>query len=224
MKRKMKKRTKIILIVILSLAVILIACFVPIVLRLSYLMTPTKGEQIPGYQNTKSALLVIDVQNDTLNNSKYKNTDTIMKNINNTITYANENGMSVIYIKQEYKDNFLDSILSFGTYQAGSEGSQLSDQLQLKPEIMFTKIKSDAFSSMKFENYLKGEQIDTLYLVGADASACVYATAIGGTNRGYHVKILKDAIFAGSEDIMNTMVKQYKRNGIEVISVESFIK
>lgn len=220
----MKKCKKIIVTVIVVFLVVLIVSFATMALRVSYLMAATKGEQITEYENPKSTLLVVDVQNDTLENFKYSHTDTIMKNINDAITYAYENDIAVIYIKQEYSKNPLDSILSLGTYHANSEGSQLSSLLESKPEMIFSKHRSDAFSVIEFEEYLLEQQIDTLYLVGADASTCVYKTASGGVNRGYGVHILKDGVFAGSDDIMTAMTKKYSEDGIGVNTVESLFK
>lgn len=217
-----KKKKKIVLKVILCILAVIVVFIGILALRAVHLVSATKGEPIARYEHPKSALLVLDVQNDTLNNSQYSNTDTFMININNAITYANKNGLAVIYTKQECTSNPLDFILSFGAYRANSDGSQLSQKLELKSNVVFNKSRNDAFSATEFEEYLLSEQIDTLYLVGADASGCVYRTALGGVNRGYSVNILKDSVFAGNEDILNTMIEKYSEDGIRITTIESF--
>jgi len=216
-----KKKKKILLKVILPILTVIVVFVGILALRAVKLVSATKGDLIARYDHPTSALLVLDVQNDTLNNSQYGNTDTFMNNINNAITYANKNGLAVIYTKQECTSNPLDFILSFGTYRANSEGSQLSQKLDLKPNIIFNKSRNDAFSASDFEKYLLSEQINTLYLVGADASGCVYRTALGGVNRGYSVNILKDCVFAANEDILNKMIEKYSEDGIGITPMES---
>lgn len=201
--------------VIFSVLAVLIICIGIIAIRLVYLSSTTKGDVIAEYENPKSALLIIDIQNDTLSVPQYSNTNTLMKNINDTVEYASENGIEVIYIKQEF-DNPLDSLLSGGMYKADSEGAQLSAQLTLTPENVYSKYRTDAFSVSQFEKYLIDKQIDTLYLVGADASGCVYKTALGGINRGYNVIVLEDCIFSISEDMLSKMIEKYTQNGVNI--------
>jgi nicotinamidase-related amidase len=215
-----KKR---ILSVILIITVLIIAAAGILVLRMVYLAAPTKGVKISEYEAPKGALLVIDIQNDTLSNPYYKSTEAIMEKINNSVNYALRSGIEVIYIKQDFH-NPLDYILSSGLYKAGSEGSQLSSHLETKPGQVFSKYRSDAFSTKDFEKYLINKQIDTLYLVGADASACVYKTALGAKNRGYDVTILKDALFSISEKVMAEMMEQYLKDGINTVTTEALFK
>lgn len=208
--------------VIIGVISLLVVCVGIITMRLVYLSSPTKGEMIVKYGNPKSALLVMDIQNDTLGVSQYSNTDALIKNINDTVEYADKNNIEVIYIKQEF-DNPLDSLLSGGMYRVDSEGAQLSKQLSFTSENVYSKNRSDTFSVSEFEKYLIDEQIDTLYLVGADASACVYKTALGGVNRGYNIIVLEDCIFSLNRDMLNNMFKKYVQNDINISNISSFI-
>jgi nicotinamidase-related amidase len=210
------KKKRRISIIILSILAVLLVCLAIFGARLFYLTSATKGDVIAKYENPKSALLVIDIQNDTLAIPQYSNKDTLMSNINEAVEYANNNGIEVIYIKQEYGSNPLDALLSGGLYRTGSKGAQLSERLIQKPVNIFSKTRSDAFSTSQFEEYLISKQIDTLYIVGADATACVYKTALGAVNRGYKVIALKDCIFALNENYLNKMVNKYIENDIDV--------
>lgn len=61
--------------------------------------------------------------------------------------------------------------------------------------------------------------------MGADASACVYKTALGGLNRNYQVIILEDCIFSISDKFfLNEAIKKYENKGIQVSDLNEFLK
>ncbi|MEK5530285.1 isochorismatase family cysteine hydrolase [Viridibacillus sp. FSL R5-0468] len=210
--------------ILISIIGILVLCIGIIALRFVYLSSATKGDSIAKYDSPKSALLVTDIQNDTLGISEYGNTEPLMANINTAIKYANDSEMEIIYVKQEFMKNSLDSLLSGGMYEADSDGADLYNELSVQSDNVFSKLRSDAFSSDHFENYLIENEIDTLYIVGADASGCVYKTALGGINRGYRVIVLDDSLFSVKENALNKMLVKYQTNGIEITNIKDFIQ
>lgn len=219
-KNKRKKLRK----VVIGIIGVLVLCIGIVTLRVVYLSNATKGGLIAEYDSPKSALLVLDIQNDTLGISEYGNTDPLMSNINAAIEYANESNMEIIYTKQEFTGNPLDSLLSQGMYQAGSNGADLYHELSIQSDNIFSKLRTDAFSEESFESYLIENEIDTLYMVGADASACVYKTALGGINRGYRVIVLEDSLFSVKKDLLNKMLEKYQSKGIEITETKDFIQ
>ncbi|OMC83115.1 isochorismatase family cysteine hydrolase [Viridibacillus sp. FSL H8-0123] len=210
--------------ILISIIGILVLCIGIIALRFVYLSSATKGDSIAKYDSPKSALLVTDIQNDTLGISEYGNTEPLMANINTAIKYANDSEMEIIYVKQEFMKNSLDSLLSGGMYEADSDGADLYNELSVQSDNIFSKLRSDAFSSDHFENYLIENEIDTLFIVGADASGCVYKTALGGINRGYRVIVLDDSLFSVKENALNKMLVKYQTNGIEITNIKDFIQ
>ncbi len=209
---------------IISIIGIMVLCIGIIALRLVYLSSATKGDSIAKYDSPKSALLVLDIQNDTLGISEYGNTKPLMANINSAIEYANGANMEIIYTKQEFTENPLNSLISGGMYQADSDGADLYNKLSVQSDNVFSKLRTDAFSEEHFENLLIKNEINTLYIVGADASSCVYKTALGGINRGYRVVILEDSIFSVKRDMLNTMLEKYQTKGIEITNIKDFIQ
>lgn len=191
--------------------------------RLYILSKVTSGDKISSDLQSKSALVVLDVQNDTLGIKEYKNKDTLIKNINSAIAYANDNSLDIIYTKQAFS-NPLDKLLSSGLYVRNKKGSELSQQLLVLSSNIYEKERTDAFSNADFENYLLEQEITTLYIVGADASACVYKTALAGINRGYEIIVLKDCIFSVNEKMFNQAIDNYKRNNIKIQYLKEFIK
>src|SRR5699024_11662278 len=120
-KNKRKKLRK----VVIGIIGVLVLCIGIVTLRVVYLSNATKGGLIAEYDSPKSALLVLDIQNDTLGISEYGNTDPLMSNINAAIEYANESNMEIIYTKQEFTGNPLDYLIYHGMYQSVSNGAIL---------------------------------------------------------------------------------------------------
>ena len=205
---------------ILGIVVILIATAV---LTSLYINAPTKGTPIDQYENPRAALLVIDVQNDTTGTTGfYGDTTEFVANVNQAISFAHEKEMEILYVKNEYGNNPIVSLLSMGKYRKGTNGAELDNRLQVVNENVFSKSIGDSFSSKDFEEYLISKEIDTLYIVGADASACIYSTARGGTNRHYNVNVIKEAIITINEKTMTQMLTKYASDDIKVIDLLQF--
>lgn len=219
----MKIKNKKLFRIFLSVVGVLLIVTTIFVIRVMTLSTPTSGDTIGEYSDPKSALFVIDMQNDTTgDNSFYGDTTKFIENVNRSIGIAEKRAMEIIYIKQEYKSNPIDLLLSSGKYKAGTEGVQLDSRLQVVNENIFTKVKSDAFSSKNLEDYLVSKQIDTIYIVGADATACVYKTALGGLNRKYKIVVVEDSIISVNNEIIKEMLNKYRSEGIDVTNLVQF--
>ena len=209
--------------IIFSVVGVVIICIATVVLTSLYISNPTKGAVIARSAGSKSALLVVDVQNDiTGNTGVYRNTDEFIKSVNQAISFAEENGMEILYVKNEYGNNPVTLLLSGGRFKKDTEGAAFDSDLYVANENVFTKSIGDSFSSKALNEYLISHDVDTLYIVGADAAACIYSTARGGLNRNYNVCIIKDAVITGSDDIFNQMLDRYEKNGIVVIDMHDF--
>lgn len=212
-----------IMVILLSIIGVMIIFSSIVVLTSLYVNNPTKGEPIAQYENSKSALLVIDVQNDTTSNTGfYGNTSEFVESVNQAIIIAEENNMEILYIKNEYGRNPIIFLLSLGKYREGTEGAELDNRLLIVNENIFSKSIGDSFSSAEFENYLISKKVDTLYIIGADAAGCVYSTAQGGLNRKYSVNIIEEAIITVNEKTMSQMIEKYDSDGIGVIDLAQF--
>lgn len=85
---------------------------------------------------------------------------------------------------------------------------------------VFVKSVGDSFSNAELEGFLLANDVDMLYLVGADATACVCSTAQGGLNRGYKVFVVEDAIVTASD--MGKVLAQYEKDAIGTIDLSAF--
>jgi nicotinamidase-related amidase len=218
MQTGVKRGTK--MVVLIVAGIVIITLFI----AASHISGPTKGTVIPTYGDPKSALLVIDVQNDTTGNTAmYGDTAGFVEKVNQAVALAGQNGMEIIYIKNVYGGNPLIFILSRGKYRKGTNGAELDGNLRVVNDgNIFSKSVGDSFSSKDFEKYLISKEVNTLYIAGADAAACVFNTARGGINRGYKVYVIEDAIITINDATMALMIKQYRSLGIETIDLARF--
>lgn len=221
-KSKIQKGKKSIMIILFSVLGVFVIFFISVALLNLYYITPTKGEPVAKYKNPKSALLVIDMQNDITNSSLYKGTPEFVKSVNLAIEFANENGMEILYVKNEYT-NPIVILLSGGRGKKGTEGVEFDSRLNVVNKNIFTKALGDSFSVASFEEYLVSNEVDTLYLIGADAAGCVLRTAQGGRNRNYSVTIVRDVVITAVNDTkMKQVEEQYKKDGIKTIALNEF--
>jgi nicotinamidase-related amidase len=191
--------------------------------RVYQLSKATHGEAIASGLPHKRALLVLDVQEDTLGVAEYGDTAPLMANINAAIRYAAAAGMDIVYTRQEFSSP-IDKLMSGALYEKGSSGSALSGQREASSPLVYSKEKTDAFSNVDLDAYLREAEITTLCIVGADASACVYKTALGGRNRGYEVIVLTDCLFSVNEAFLGKALENYEENGIELSDLDTFMK
>ncbi|MBO0453403.1 cysteine hydrolase family protein [Candidatus Enterococcus murrayae] len=200
--------------IILGISAVIIVVGAIIGFRIYQLSRSSSGDTISDSRSGK-ALVVLDIQNDTLSVPQYKNSTNLVKNINQAIKNANEMNIPVVYSKQEFNKP-LDKFLSGGVYQQGSTGSKLSNELSITSEHIFSKEKSDLFSSNAFEEFLSTHNIKELYLIGADASSCVLKTTEAGLARNYKVTVLKDCLFSIDKKRLNKALNTYKKMGANI--------
>lgn len=218
---------KVVVKILIVLLITFILCLIGLYFRIKIYSTPTKGVKIHTYQNPKSALLVVDIQEDFTGKTArppfpYKDSDQFIANVNNIINSAIDKGMIVIYVRQVFENNLLDLPLSKGRVIRGQEGAQVDSRVKLVNLNIFEKEKSDAFSNTEFEDFLIKNQINTLYIVGIDATACVYKTAKGAKNRNCNVTVIRDGILTMNMDKMDEILKKYKEDNISVIMSSNF--
>lgn len=148
------------------------------------------------------ALVVIDIQNDITKN--YKD---IIDNINKAINWAVGNEIHIVYIRHEN--------LSTGTrtLKPGTYGAELTPDLKIVSENIFTKYKTNALSSEEFAAFIRDNQIDELYIAGADAAICIKSTCYNLLKAGHRVTVLTDCITSWDKNKIPEMIDYYTSKG-----------
>ena len=193
----------------------------------------TQGARIAEYQNPQKALLVIDVQEDTTGTtapplSPYKGKAEYIARLNKVIEAANSKNILIVYVKQEF-DGLWGKTLSWavfcGSNIKGNPGTKVDKRIAMLSNYKFSKPQGDSFANPKLNEFLTGQRVNELYLVGLDPEFCIYATARGALNRGYKVNVITDAILSWRDAICiwtkndNKMIfDKYRKEGIKLIS------
>ncbi|ERG66399.1 MULTISPECIES: isochorismatase family cysteine hydrolase [Exiguobacterium] len=157
----------------------------------------------------QQALVVIDIQNDITKNYK-----AVIDNINTSIDWAVDKGIPVVYIRHEN--------LSAGTrtFKTGTRGAELAPDLKIVSDHVFTKYKGNALTSEAFAAFIEQHGIDTFYITGADATACVKSTCYNLRKSDYTVSVLSDCITSYDLKKIDDMIAYYEGKGCTIIQSE----
>ncbi len=142
----------------------------------------------------KTALIVIDMQNDYLYEKRKKifsyNTEQLTSSVNELIHQYKDKGCDVIYIRHIIQ-NLPTNRLLFGYSIAGTEGAEFYGGLDIVSDYCFDKLVGDALSNKKLRELVRDKGYDVLHLCGLDECGCVTSTALGAAKRGIKAEILR---------------------------------
>ncbi len=159
----------------------------------------------------KKALVVIDIQNDIT-----KHYRDIIDNINSAVDWAEEQRMTVIYIKHNN--------LSAGTrtFKPDTKGAELAPELKVVSEHIFVKTKANTLTSRDFSEFIRKKGINEFYIIGADATACVKSTCFNMAKAGYTVHVISDCVTSYDLKKMPEMLAYYADKGCEVRTLAEY--
>ena len=160
----------------------------------------------------KNALVIIDIQNDT-----HKNYKEIIDNINQSIDWAINNDIHVVYIRHE---NLSDGTR---TFKPNTRGCELASDLKIVSRVVFTKHQQNVCSSKEFMDFIDKNEISDFYLTGADAAICVKSTCYNLCKANYHVTVLSDCISSWDKKKIPEMLDYYKSKGGTVMSLNDLL-
>jgi nicotinamidase-related amidase len=130
---------------------------------------------------TKSALLVVDVQNSVV--GKAHDRDRIVGAIAEVVDKARAAEVDVVWVQHSDDHMTIDS-----------EGWQIVPELRRAAgEPVVRKTYGDSFEATELESVLAARQIGHLYVSGAQSDACIRATLHGALTRGYDTTLVSDA-------------------------------
>jgi nicotinamidase-related amidase len=132
-------------------------------------------------ERPKTALLVIDVQNDVVAGAH--NRDTVIANIASLVDKARAAQVPVVWV-QHFADNL----------PQGSDGWRYVAELKPdEPEPVVHKRYGDAFEDTDLEVVLAQRKVGRLIVAGAQTDECIRSTLHGAIVRGYDATLVADA-------------------------------
>jgi ureidoacrylate peracid hydrolase len=172
-----------------------------------------KGLFLPG----KTAVLVIDVQNEYLNASRLQirglspqpDIRAKISKLKQFIEKAREKDVVIVWTQmaesisaspEPISQKIMLDMQAFGGVALDSTPGQTSynfieDLAPIKTDVVIKKNHYDAFSNPKLIKALKQMGVSSVVLTGGYASRCVFATAHGAINNDLHVLALEDLMF-----------------------------
>lgn len=140
-----------------------------------------RGKAMTTLGRDKSALLVIDVQNQVVEGAYNK--DQVISNINSAVVKARAAGVPVVWV--QHSDDWM---------AIGSDDWQIVPELQpAEGEAKVGKLYRNSFEATDLESVLERLEVGHVYVCGAQTNNCVRFTSHGALDRGYDVTLLKDA-------------------------------
>ena len=159
-----------------------------------------------------SALVVIDLQNDITKHYKE-----IIEKVNATIDWAQSVGMHIVYIQHN------NITAGTRTFKPGTKGAELVPELNVVSDNIFVKTKSNSLTSEAFCDFIKKNNINEFYVVGADATACVKSTCYNMKKAGFTVHVISDCVTSYDLKKMKEMLAYYASKGCEVKTLDETI-
>jgi len=180
---------------------------------------PTTGARIGAYQEPRTALLIIDIQEDYTGphaKKPYRDGDRIVQAANELLAQAVTKGVLVVYIQNVF-DNPVMSLFTGGINAPGAPGTAMDRRLLKVPGApTFAKGRSDAFSNPRLDTWLRVNRVARLLITGLDAAYCVNSTARGALNRGYRVTLYLDGIATESGTSIENLAHGWRAAGAQV--------
>lgn len=149
---------------------------------------------------TKTALIVVDMQNDFVKDGGsllVPDAEATIPAIQGLLDTARESGMKVVFTQDTHNDGDPEWEIWPEHVREGSWGWQIVEELQPREdELIIRKVRYDAFYGTHLDHFLRLWSVDTLLICGTVANICVHYTAASGALRWYDVVIPKDATSA----------------------------
>lgn len=217
--------------VLIALIVLILVIFGGLIYLMKSSAKPSTGEKIMTYSYPKKALMIIDMQEAIVGeNSPMKDRYPFRKRVIGLINQiqkdAQQEGMPIIYIRQEYSDpvgKFFSKAFMHGLALPGSESAKLDARIPMLSQNDFTKNKGDAFYNPKLNEFLINNSIGELFITGVDGEFCVHSTIKGALQRGYKVHVIKNAILLGNADKWDSLMKEFEKEGVKLRNSEKSI-
>lgn len=177
---------------------------------------------------SKSALLVIDLQNEYLPTGKLPlvNIEQAAANAVKVIAKARQQGIQVIHVQH---------IADAGSpiFEPSSNGIEFQDTVKPQDESVIIKNHINAFLNTNLKEILDSNQVTELVVIGAMSHMCVDAAVRAASDFGYKVKVIHNACatldleFNGvkvpASHVHATLMAAFEFSYAQVISTEDYV-
>jgi nicotinamidase-related amidase len=185
----------------------------------------TTGRTIATYDHPRTALLVLDMQEDFLGERAKMpiNRDqipVITGVVNSLVDEFQRTKQPIIYVKSEFPKHALGNRIRHFSAIEGTPGTSIFAGIRISGSAIFSKKAPDAFTSPAFEDYLIATHVNKLVITGVYADQCVLYTTLGALNRGYQVVFVRNGVGDSSDKAVNKACEDVRKRGGEIIDYQ----
>jgi ureidoacrylate peracid hydrolase len=187
-----------------------------------------------GGKKMKTALLVIDMQNDFVEDGALIEVKGIRNRITQFKSFIDEcrkRGITIIYTKHIFDtvhnpvEAKLFPSLAIEGLREGTKGVEVHNELlPEKSDIMIKKRRYDAFFGTDLEVILKAKGIKNIIITGTMTNVCCESTARSAMFRDFNVLFSSDLTFTSDPVIHENTLKTIKSHFGEVMNSEEILQ
>ena len=182
---------------------------------------------------SKSALILLDLQNGILNHLKDDKIGYLSR-ASETIKASRSSEIKIIYVKSCFRPghpeistrNFSAArVASYGGFVEGDPSVDISQEISpLENDIIVIKRRVSAFSSTDLDCVLRGLNIDNIVLAGVATSGAVLSTIRQAADLDYRITVIGDLCFDLDPEVHRVLVDKIFPKQAKVLTNEQWIK
>jgi ureidoacrylate peracid hydrolase len=189
--------------------------------------------QLTGFDPSRTALLVIDMQSDFLvpgSPVAVRGGEDIIPAVERALDHARSSGMLVVFTAQVHRAGGSDLgrlaelwpfLVTGEVLVEGSAGADLHPRVvRQADEPLILKRRYSAFFGTDLDVLLRGRGIDTVLIAGVTTENCCHATARDAMFHDYRVGVLGDAVATSDPDVQRITLAVLNRTTGHVLSVD----
>ena len=184
---------------------------------------------------TKTALIIIDMQNDfALPGAPMSvaGAMAVLPNIKRVLAHFRDHGLPVFHVVREYRADGSDieatrlqGFLADKPYCVpGTKGCEIVTGLEPLPgEYRIVKNRFSAFMHTELDFMLRRLEVDTIVVCGIQYPNCIRTTIFDGVAHGYNVILVTDAAGAQTEETARANILDIANIGVRCVITDEFL-
>ena len=187
-------------------------------------------------KDEKSALLIVDMQNDFVLPSAplcVAGAMAIIPNLKKVLLHYRGCALPVFYIVREYRADGSDIeaarretfLAGQGYCVPGTTGCNVIDELSpVEGEYRIVKNRFSGFMNTELDLILRRLGITNIVVCGIQYPNCIRATVFDGVSLGYQVTLVTDATGAQTEAVAKANIYDIANIGVSCLTTEHYLK
>lgn len=184
----------------------------------------------------KSALLIIDMQNDFLLPGAPAEVPGAIKIVpvaQKLLDFCREKKITVFHVIRQYRYDGTDienfrrgEFLQNARYLLpGTPGAEIISELKpVEGEFIIVKPRFSAFFSTELELMLKPIKIDDIVICGVQYPNCIRATALDSVSYDYSTTVITDATAGADDEIELSNIRDLRNIGVKCLTFSEWSK